>query len=442
VGKPMSSERHVTSVRSRAAIAAVLAVTACTADGTRATPRNNPPTPAVASASASPPPPPPPPAAAAPLRLAEFGSIKAMRPKVGPNGVRTRVGCLPDLSAATLDKEFKQRIGPMIGWDNPHVYPLGGDRWLWLVHDTYLDYVGGATRLSDGSPQLQNIALIQNGRCFSILHRGDLTLPTNFEPGVGAVAESSFFWPLGGELHRGKLRIFWSNTAWDPALPGPGDGLQRHPLSTWIGVYDPLTLERLSFRPAPNDGVFPQYGFAVASQGRCTYLFGNSNLLNLAREGGFYEGPHSATRTYLARVPYGRLRADPQYRTEHGWSSDPANAVPISQRFWAANTMQPRYIDGQWIAVTKVDEFWGVDVVIDVAEHPWGPWVTVERFRHRQRYRAELTNSYQPILLPWRDPSGGLIVVISENAQAWSDAIERPPLYRPAAFTVDWPLPE
>ena len=357
------------------------------------------------------------------------------------NRVTTRVGCLRDLSAATLHKEFGERIGPLIGWDNAHIYPLGDDRWLWLGQDAYLDYTGHADELSDARRQLQNFAFVQRGRCFSIVHGGVPDSPTNFEPGVGAVPTKSFFWPLGGDLHRGKLRIVWSKTAWDPALPDPGDGLQRHPLSTWVGVYDPLTLERLSFRRAPNSGVFPQYGFAVVSHRKHTYLFGNSNLLNLAREGGFWNGPHSATRMYLARVRRGRLHARPHYRTARGWSHNPRRAVPISERFWTENTMQPRLIDGRWVAVTKVDGFWGHDIVIDVARHPWGPWRTIERFRHRPRYRAELMNSYQPILLPWKDPSGDLIVVIAENARAWLEAVAQPPLYRPAAFTVDWPPP-
>jgi hypothetical protein len=368
-----------------------------------------------------------------------FGSLRRMRTAVQPDRVTTQVGCLRNLSAATLNREFGERIGPLFGWDNPHIYPLGGDRWLWLAHDSYVDYTGSANELTDAGLQLQNLAFVQDGRCFSIVHGGRLEAPVNFEPGVGSVPLKSFFWPLGGELHEGKLHIFWSKTAWDPDLPGPGDGLQRHPLSTWIGVYDPVTLERLSFRRAPNDGVFPQYGFAVASDRRFTYLFGNSNMLNFAREGGYLNGPHSATKMYLARVPRGRLHRQPSYRTATGWSKDASDAVPISERFWAENTMQPRYIDGRWIAVTKVDGFSGRDVVVDVAAKPWGPWKTVQRVRYEGRYGSEGMTSYQPILLPWRDPSGKLIVVLSENRDDWLESVANPILYRPAAFTVNWP---
>ncbi|MEJ7719898.1 MAG: hypothetical protein WKF58_05400 [Ilumatobacteraceae bacterium] len=52
---------------------------------------------------------------------------------------------------------------------------------------------------------------------------------------------------------------------------------------------------------------------------------------------------------------------------------------PILQRFWAENPMQPRYLGGQWVAATKVDGYWGDELMIDVANEPWGPWTTVSR---------------------------------------------------------------
>ena len=206
-----------------------------------------------------------------------------------------------------------------------------------------------------------------------------------------------------------------------------------------MAVYDATTLQRLDFRPAPNSGVWPQYGFAVASDRRFTYLFGNSNMLNWGREGGFFSTPHSATRMYLARVRRGRLTPEPVYRTARGWSRDPDDAVPISDRFVAANTMQPRFIDGRWIAVTKVDEFVGEDVVStsptnrgdrgDGASLPDAP----------TRYPNEAMTTYQPILLPWPDPSGRLILVLSQNNQGWMHAVVNPQIYRPAFYTLRRP---
>ena len=113
--------------------------------------------------------------------------------------------------------------------------------------------------------------------------------------------------------------------------------------------------------PATDPGVAPIYGYAVSSDASYTYLFGNTFEQNLVREGGFWKGPHSATQMWLARVPRGRLTAPPEYRTADGWSPNRADAVPFLGRFFAENPMQPRYLDGQWVAATDVDGYWGDD---------------------------------------------------------------------------------
>ena len=109
----------------------------------------------------------------------------------------------------------------------------------------------------------------------------------------------------------------------DP-LPGPLDGIRRHPVETWIGVYDPETFERLEFRRAPNSGRVPAVRLRrPVRKARYSYLFGNSNQLNLAIEGGYDNGPFSATRMYLARVPRGRFLDEPEYYTGSGLVAAP-----------------------------------------------------------------------------------------------------------------------
>ena len=247
-----------------------------------------------------------------------------------------------------------------------------------------------------------------------------------------------FFWPLGGEIGAGgKLYVFWARMQQDP-VPGFLNGIRRHPVETWIGVYDPETFERLQFRRAPNSGVQPQYGFAVQSQGRYSYLFGNSNQLNLEYEGGYDNGPFTATRSYLGRVARGRFLDEPEYYTGTGWSPHPADARPISARYYTENAMQPRLVDGEWVSVTKKNGFLSNLFVIDVADHPWGPWRTVSQRRVRPEY-GSVQVTYQPILLPWRDPRGDLIVMVSQNAADWPHATNHPRFYRPMVFSEPWP---
>jgi len=383
------------------------------------------------------------------VQQASFGSRAATQVSHTAAGyVRAGVGCMSDRSPATMAREFRYRIGPLIGWDNPHVIPLGSDRYLWLVHDSYMDYSFEATTLREVRPQIQNLAFIQSGSCFSLFHRGTLTRPTNFEPGRNADPPNSFFWPLGGMRDGARVKVFWARMAVSTTQPGPWEGIVRHPTGTWVGEYDARTLERLAFYRSPsNDAREPQgasrfkvqYGFAVESTRTYSYLFGNANMLNLAMSGGLDNSPHPATRMYLARVPRGRFDLAPEYRTATGWSRDSEQAVPISSRYSNENTMQPRRFGAdKWIAVTKVNGFNGDGVVIDVATRPWGPWRTVQRLDFRTPYDSQIT--YHPVLMPWRTANGDLTMAIALNGGAsWEVALDNPHLYRPGVAEVAWP---
>jgi hypothetical protein len=344
----------------------------------------------------------------------------------------TDIGCADSTSAADLDEFFSDRMGPVLGHDYQHVYPLGEDRYLWLFQDTFVDQSGAADEL-DEADFTHNAAMVQKGDCFTLYQRGSATSPTSFEPGTGEQLLSKWFWPLGGELAGDRLYVFWAEMTRDPD-PSRGNGLGWHPTSTWLATYDAETLQRLEFAPAPNAGATPLYGYAVASAGTHTYLFGNSYDQNLDRQGGWDAGPLSATRMWLARVPRGQLEAAPQYRTADGWSSNPADARPIMSRFWAENPMQPRYLDGQWVAATKRDGFWGSELFIDVARNPWGPWTTVSEQTIQPRGGDPLMNTYHAHLLPWLD-DGAIIVSLSQNARDMlADAYPHPERYRLQLF--------
>ncbi len=357
--------------------------------------------------------------------------------------VSTDVGCAaPGLpGGAALDAYFAGRVGPVIGWDYQHVYPLGGERFLWLFQDAFIDHSGGATTLAQAS-FAHNVALVQDGGCFRLLHGGSVAAPAPFEPGTGSATLSTWFWPMGGEVHDGRLYVFWARMvkdAYDPPVP---DGLGWHPADTWIATYDPTTLARLDFRQAPNASPTPIYGYAVASDADHTYLFGNTFEQNLAREGGYWAGQHSATAIFLARVPRGQLFASPEYRTASGWSPSPADAVPVLRRHWAEFPLQPRFIDGQWVAVAAVDGYWGDAFSADVANQPWGPWTTTHAGRLLPRDADPKMNTYHAHLMPWRDGLGNLVVTVSNNARDMRrDAWGNPYRYRPMAFVVGWVAP-
>ena len=128
-------------------------------------------------------------AAAKPARsLGDASRGRLRRRRVGPpwaastrttgeGYVVTDVGCASSTDAVGLDIFFAERVGPMIGSDYQHVYPLGGDRYLWLFQDTFVDHTGGATKLNQAS-FIHNSALLQTGKCFQ-----------SFPSGLGAAAK-------------------------------------------------------------------------------------------------------------------------------------------------------------------------------------------------------------------------------------------------------------
>src|SRR6478736_1267022 len=282
------------------------------------------------------------------------------------------IGCVADLSAGTLDAWLRDRLGPLRGFDNPKLVPLGGDRTLWLLSDPYVDLSQGNNGPLDPSDYVHNTLMVQDGECFSLVQRVAGGLPWEFAP---SRSPGDWYWPLGGSIgDGGLLYIFWSRMIEDGAQ-APLDGITRHPIQTYLGVYDPQTFDVVQFGPAPNAGVAPQYGSTVqtAADG-WSYLFGNSNLLELSREGGWSPtATFSGTRMYLARVPAGKFLSAPQYFTGSGWSSSAAAARPFSSRWRISNAMQPRLIEGRWYSAVKHDEFWGTDLVVEWADAQQGP---------------------------------------------------------------------
>ena len=350
------------------------------------------------------------------------------------------VGCAGDGGLAALDWFFSARVGPVLGWDYQHVYPLGGNRYLWLFQDAFVDHTGVVTSF-DRARFVHNVALVQEGSCFRLLHRGTTAKPEPFEMGDGrSQTRTTWWWPMGGELVDGRVWVYWAEMLKDPYDPDPPHGLGWHPVRTYLASYDAATLERLSFELAPNSGVAPIYGYAVSSDADHTYLFGNTFEQNLIREGGFWTPGHSATKMWLARVPRGRLSVPPEYRTADGWSPHASDAIPIKDRFYVENPMQPRFLDGQWVSATAVDGYWGDSIAIDVAEHPWGPWHTVRYDDLLPRNGDPKMNTYHAHILPWRDGFGSLLVSVSNNARnmrrdAWYSPHRYRPTFRHVPFT-------
>jgi hypothetical protein len=92
-----------------------------------------------------------------------------------------------------------------------------------------------------------------------------------------------------------------------------------------------------------------------------------------------------------------------------------------------------------FVGVTKIDDWWGDTVAIDIARSPQGPWTSVTQV-NVPTVCGQQCNTYFAELLPWTDADGSLLIVISNNAWDMAhDAFAQPLLYRPGVLTVPMP---
>ncbi len=139
----------------------------------------------------------------------------------------------------------------------------------------------------------------------------------------------------------------------------------------------------------------------------------------------------------------GRLDQAPDYWNGSGWVKDRDRAEPIVERYWTENPMQPRDLDGRWVAVTKENGFWGERLAVDVAGDPWGPWVTGHEAAVKGRGGDPRLNTYHAHALPWIGAGGTLVVAVSQNARNMPvDAFPFPERYRPIVMSMPFPALE
>jgi hypothetical protein len=234
----------------------------------------------------------------------------------------------------------------VLGWDYQHVYPLGPDRWLWLFQDAFIDHSGLATSL-DGVGFAHNAALVQTGTCFTLLHprRGGPAVVVR--TGAGEVVLSRWWWPLGGELDGGVLRVFWAEMVHDGRGAARGDGLPWHPGPDLAGHLRRTDLTRTELRaPAAGPGAVGSEAaaalrYAVASDDSFTYLFGNTYQQNLTPRGRLLGRDRTQPPTCGSPACPRSLDERREVLDGHGLGAGPTRPKPIDSKYWTENPMQP-----------------------------------------------------------------------------------------------------
>lgn len=333
----------------------------------------------------------------------------------------------PDGLVRALDAGF----GLTRHYDGVLPVDLGDGRSLWFLQDPFLDWVvdGPASTLTE--MQYSNSAVVAFGAdgCAQLLVDGPNVngrFGFEFGPAPEDITWKRFFWPLAALVEADGLSVTWAEMIRSPDQLHMIDGIGRHPGRTFVARYDLETLERLAWDDFEDLGV--GFGFwAVAGDDGWTYHFGNPNLLNLAMNGGFGNGPHPATENYLGRGPT-LAGGVTEVWDGTGWTTRLERAAPVLSQGWAATMLRPRLDpDGRWVAALVEEEFWGSDVVVLVAEDPTGPWREASRYPTPNVGDVPLVNYHATI----HDVSTcEASLVVSSNAADWEQAVVEPDLYR------------
>jgi hypothetical protein len=194
-----------------------------------------------------------------------------------------------------------------------------------------------------------------------------------------------------------------------------------------------LPVDQLSAR----DSSPALYGFSVTSDDEWTYLYAQCH-----RQFGFDTvvgvASHDlscAPRVTVARVPKGRVLDQPAYWDGMTWQPDAARAVTvISTDGRIANATQVEWTGASFVAVNKIDDWWGHEVIFARSVGPTGPFVQFAAVPEPLKCAVDC-NTFFASWLPRaaaERPANTYAWMISHNR--WDGAVSA--YYRPSAHTV------
>lgn len=334
--------------------------------------------------------------------------------------------CLPDLSVQSLSTLFDTEPGGIIGADYPRTLALPNGNVLWTFQDARV-------RTPDGARYVHNIGMMQVGSCFNILVGGSSSHPEAWLFPQHTAPEFRWFWPLDAEVGAdGQAYVF------SVEMHERGDRYlsRAEPGGTFVARVNPDNWN-VEWYGTPADSSDDLYGWSIESDHEWTYLFAHCH-----RQFGWdpiFDVPahdRSCTdRVTVGRVPLGALFDPPEYWTGSRWGADRSQAaavIPRSGRF--SSPTQVLHKNGRWLALTKIDDWWGSEILIESAVHPAGPYTLVERRPAVRKCVAEC-NTYFSSWIEGQNlerPNDLLIISLSHNR--WDG--EPSHVYRPTFEVV------
>lgn len=313
-----------------------------------------------------------------------------------PGGV-----CLPGTTPDHLSGLFAGEPGGVIGADYQRATELDDGRVLWTFQDADV-------RLPDGSSRLvHNIGMVQTGACFQVLMSGSPGDPRPWLFATDTAPLFRWFWPLGAEEGTdGRLYVFAAE------MHERGDSyLTRvEPTATYVAAIDTATWN-VDWYGQPFNRSDQLYGWSIASDDDWTYLYAQCH-----RQFGYdpyiFVLAHDrscSSDVMVGRVPNGRLLEPPRYWDGRRWQPDPARAVSVvSPVARSINPTQFTLFNNHWMAITKVDDWWGDRLVVEQSRRPEGPFDTVATLRATPKCPVECNTYFASWIPGHRSPVFGL----------------------------------
>jgi hypothetical protein len=298
--------------------------------------------------------------------VADAALVQVAEARVGDDVPSSAACAAEESSADGLNDVFESDLGSLAGMDYQRAFDLDDGRTLWVFQDVFV-------RTPNGAELVHNAGAVQDGMCFHELLSGNASAPWIASEDTDRFHR--WFWPLGG--HQRSPNSFVLYLA-EMEERGHHYLANATPVATWTAVIDLDSLAASELVPAPDPSA-ALYGWDVVTDDQFVYLFAHCY-----RQFGFGFLGHDgcAREVKVARQRRGLPSRPLQYWDGVRWGGDSDRAANIAPSVGpdgedrAVNPMQFRHDAGQWIAVTKVGDWWGHSIYLDAAPAPTGPWTT------------------------------------------------------------------
>lgn len=358
---------------------------------------------------------------------------------------------LPGIPDSDWDDVFARREG-WTGGDGMFTVPLGDDTTLWLFSDTWIGKVedGGhapGSRLVNNSVARHVIA--KDGQVPKskevFFHWGSNDKEGHprawIRPETDDSKSESWYWLADGivtkngngnprltvflwriERAEGKGIMNFRSAGGDIAIvENPHD-----PLSKWR-VRQVSNPHAVSASSQENERIETSWGTEILvdpeSDGRKLLVFG-------VREAGL-----GNKQILVARIPAEEPEGfgDWEFRTARGWSSKPADAIPIVENISNEYSITPVTKDGQTVWVLVYSEpIFGSRIFVRVSKSPLGPWsepTAIFRVPELARHKDYFT--YAAKGHPELSRPGELLVTYVVNSFDFGTMVRDASIYRP-----------